>query len=87
MLTIFEKLRVLVYLMSWDNFNDQVMAKLKLAQVLWENRESTSTTSQLLASKADQVTFQVRQAWWAVTHLHPNLARTRPPRGGGGWGV
>ena len=76
MLNIFEKLRVLVYLMSWDNFNDQVMAKLKLAQVLWEDRPSisTSTDSHILTSKADQVTFEAKQAWWAVEHLHPDLA-------------
>lgn len=69
MLLVFSQLRALVFLMSWDNFEHSVDEKLKLAQQLWENKSSADDSSRLI-SKADQVTFQVKQAWWAVTHLN-----------------
>jgi hypothetical protein len=74
MLSTFERIRGLVFLMSWDNFEEDVLAKLTLANILWGARETSVGSSYPLVSKAEQVAFQVKQAWWALSKLHPNLA-------------
>lgn len=78
MLTMFEELRGLVYLMSWDTFENDITAKLQLARILWEPGYGKARLSPLpLVMKGDQVTFQVKQAWWAANTLHPELTSTR----------
>lgn len=72
MLTTFEQIRGLVFLMSWDQFEDDVLARIKLANVMWDSKER-STGNLPLVSNADQVAFQVKQTWWVVSNLYPEL--------------
>lgn len=77
MLATFEQIRGLVFLMSWDHFEDDVLAKLKMANELWSERKNSSDDGAAplpLVSNADQVAYQVKQMWWVFTKLHPELA-------------
>lgn len=66
-LNAFEKIRPLVFLMSWDSFDDDMLAKLTLARVLWDHKGDSPPSP--LCTKGSQITYQVKQAWWAVSSI------------------
>lgn len=74
MLAVFSAMRGLVFLMGWDYFENDILSRLALARVMWQAGEEVKEDPSPLILMGHQVTYQVKQAWWATINLYPYLS-------------